>query len=181
MVAKREEWLELLPENSVGAEVGVMEGRFSRSILDIAKPRLLYLVDHWTSNLPGEKGKTRHLRQGGNLRTTLREVRSEIATGQVRLVVAFSVDAAKMVPDASLDWVYIDAHHTFEAVTEDCGAWYSKVKTGGIIAGHDYHQGKIRRAVAEFMETTGAQDLQLTTEPEIPGVHSPPTYWWTKT
>jgi hypothetical protein len=49
-----------------------------------------------------------------------------------------SVDAAKMYEDNSLDFVFIDAEHSYESVREDIDAWLPKVKKGGIIAGHDY-------------------------------------------
>ena len=34
--------------------------------------------------------------------------------------------------------VYIDATHTFEAVTNDLDVWYPKLKEGGFLCGHDY-------------------------------------------
>ena len=36
-----------LPKSSVGAEIGVHLGEFSRQILQLAKPKTLYLVDPW--------------------------------------------------------------------------------------------------------------------------------------
>lgn len=49
-----------------------------------------------------------------------------------------SVDAAKLYEDNSIDFVFIDACHDYECVLEDIKAWYPKVKSGGILAGHDY-------------------------------------------
>ena len=39
--------------------------------------------------------------------------------------------------DKSLDFVYIDANHSYSYVKEDILAWLPKVKKGGIIGGHD--------------------------------------------
>jgi SAM-dependent methyltransferase len=50
-----------------------------------------------------------------------------------------SVDAAVKFKDASLDFVFIDAGHEYDAVKQDIQAWYPKVKPGGILAGHDYY------------------------------------------
>ncbi|KKK57321.1 hypothetical protein LCGC14_3055640 [marine sediment metagenome] len=72
MVANRSEWATALPPGSVGAEIGVMEAQFSRVLIEQANPELLFLVDHWTSNLPGIKGTEAHLRQAVRFRTTLR-------------------------------------------------------------------------------------------------------------
>jgi predicted O-methyltransferase YrrM len=49
-----------------------------------------------------------------------------------------SVEASKLYADESLDFVFIDADHSYEAVKRDIAAWLPKVKSGGIIAGHDY-------------------------------------------
>ena len=51
---------------------------------------------------------------------------------------ALSVEAAKEFADESLDFIYIDATHTFEAVSQDLLAWWPKLKPGGLMAGHDY-------------------------------------------
>lgn len=49
-----------------------------------------------------------------------------------------SVVASRLYDDASLDFVFIDADHSYAAVSRDIDAWIPKVKKGGIIAGHDY-------------------------------------------
>ena len=38
-----------------------------------------------------------------------------------------------------LDFVFIDALHTDEGVTEDLNYWFPKVRKGGMISGHDYN------------------------------------------
>jgi SAM-dependent methyltransferase len=59
-----------------------------------------------------------------------------------------SVQASTRHEDASLDFVFIDACHTYEAVVADIAAWRLKVKPGGILAGHDIHTyGDVARAV----------------------------------
>lgn len=49
-----------------------------------------------------------------------------------------SWEAARHYADGSLDFVFIDADHGYNSVTRDIDAWRSKVKPGGIFAGHDY-------------------------------------------
>ena len=55
-----------------------------------------------------------------------------------------SMEALEDVPDGSLDFVYVDADHTFDAVMMDIICWARKVRPGGIVAGHDYY--RFRRA-----------------------------------
>ena len=48
-----------------------------------------------------------------------------------------SIAAAATFADATLDFVFIDADHSYEAAKADIAAWRSKVKPGGILCGHD--------------------------------------------
>ncbi|MEQ9693700.1 class I SAM-dependent methyltransferase [Shimia sp. SDUM112013] len=49
-------------------------------------------------------------------------------------------DALDAFPDEYFDYVYIDGYaHTGEERGKTMYDWYAKVKTGGMIAGHDYH------------------------------------------
>jgi predicted O-methyltransferase YrrM len=65
-----------------------------------------------------------------------------------------SLKGAELYDNNSLDFVFIDASHDYENVKKDINAWYPKVKSGGILAGHDYHhtwEGVIC-AVDEFLK-----------------------------
>lgn len=67
--------------------------------------------------------------------------------GHYNAVKATSVDASTQYEDESLDFVFIDAQHTYEAVREDIDVWLPKVKKGGYLAGHDYNHGPVAKAV----------------------------------
>jgi len=61
-----------------------------------------------------------------------------------------------------LDFAYIDGNHSLKSVTADLGAWWPKVKSGGIICGHDYydrntdyHNCGVKTAVDEFALSNG--------------------------
>jgi len=67
-----------------------------------------------------------------------------------------SVEAARGFADRSLDFVFIDACHTYAAVRDDLAAWWPKVKPGGLIAGHDYTNWPgVKVAVDEFVASQG--------------------------
>ena len=63
-----------------------------------------------------------------------------------------SLDAVKSFEDGVLDFVFIDAAHDYENVTNDLNAWYPKVRNGGLFAGHDYCGGwpEVVRAVDDW-------------------------------
>jgi hypothetical protein len=58
--------------------------------------------------------------------------------GLIRPLRETSLSASTHFKDASLDFVFIDADHSYESVKADIDAWLPKVRHGGILAGHDY-------------------------------------------
>lgn len=52
----------------------------------------------------------------------------------------YTTEASKHIPDNSLDFVFIDADHSLNAVTQDIEHWTPKVKPEGWVLGHDYHR-----------------------------------------
>lgn len=60
-----------------------------------------------------------------------------------------SAEGASLYKDNSLDFVFIDAGHTYESISRDIDAWLPKVKKGGIIAGHDYNNTRYNFNVAK--------------------------------
>ena len=53
-----------------------------------------------------------------------------------------SAKASQRFEDASLDWIYIDALHSYNAVMEDMVNWWPKLKPGGMFSGHDFCASK---------------------------------------
>ena len=72
----------------------------------------------------------------------------------IKLHLCSSLAASRIVPDKSLDFVFIDAAHDYESVLTDLELWFPKIRDGGIIAGHDYceHYNGVIKAVNEFFE-----------------------------
>jgi len=57
----------------------------------------------------------------------------------VQAIRGYSTAVAENFPDEYFDLVYVDAGHSHEEVVADIRAWRSKVRLGGVIAGHDFH------------------------------------------
>ena len=63
------------------------------------------------------------------------------------------------IPDESLDCIFIDGDHSYEAVKKDLAFWWNKLKKNGTLIGDDYYMGEVKRAVEEF-----ANEIQQPTE-----------------
>jgi hypothetical protein len=50
------------------------------------------------------------------------------------------MDVVRDVADNLLDFVYIDAHHSYPFIMSDLIFWSQKVRSGGIIAGDDVYK-----------------------------------------
>ncbi len=58
--------------------------------------------------------------------------------GLFNIIKDTSKNAANQFSNSSIDYIMLDAGHSFEDVTNDIKTWYNKIKPGGIISGDDY-------------------------------------------
>lgn len=120
-----------------GAEIGVYKGEYTRMFLD--KGLCMYGIDAWqvykNFDIPGRNFAARLDALHAHTRRYLADY---LQTGQCQLVRKFSMDAVEDFADGSLDFVYIDGHHGFRYVAEDLFEWHRKVRSGGVVSGHDY-------------------------------------------
>ena len=146
--------------NGIVVEIGVASGCFTKQIL-ASYPLLskLYMIDSWqyqkegyedSCNLPQETQDERY-------NQILKDFTYEPRAIPVR---AWSLDAVNNFENQTIDFLYLDANHSYEACIQDLTAWYPKVKKGGIFAGHDYMEGNgrghgVKKAVDEFAEKHG--------------------------
>lgn len=130
-----------------GAEIGVMKGKFSAHLC-AANPGLrLYCVDPWLAypDIPDQSLLDRYYQ----------EALARLAQYDCVFVRKFSLDAVDDFEPESLDFVYIDGNHTFEYVVNDVIAWSKVVRSGGIVAGHDY-RWLPRRCPSHVVEAVSA-------------------------
>jgi hypothetical protein len=141
-----------------GVEIGVKRGMFSDFLLAHWPGAKLISVDPWLAADPRTYIDRANVAQDDHERF-YEDTRSRLLKYGERSEIwrLTSLEAAARVPDASLDFVYIDARHDYESVKEDLAAWFPKVRADGIVAGHDYVDGTfpsgefgVRRAVDEF-------------------------------
>jgi Methyltransferase domain len=132
--------LKSLPKGCVVAEVGVWEGYFSQRILEICQPKELHLIDPWMympefANTGFGRKKNEHL-----MDVKHQEVQAKFKDdARVKIHRMTSKEALEAMPDASLDWVYLDGNHNTPFIDNDLEVCLRKVKPNGLITGDDFH------------------------------------------
>ncbi len=135
VVVDRKELLRKLPKNGTVAELGVNEGSFSQFIISITNPKKLYLIDLWDSKRYNDDKKN----------NVKKRFENEIIKKKVEIIVGESVKVISSFEDNYFDWIYIDTSHTYEQTKKELLMGKEKVKEGGLIGGHDYSQGNIKK------------------------------------
>jgi len=115
-----------------GAEIGVRKGKFSAHICRSIPGVHLYCIDPW---MPYAHRKYRKERQDQYWKITV----DSLAQYNCTILRKTSMDALKDIKDGQLDFVFIDGDHTFDYVMMDLICWSKKVRSGGMVALHDYY------------------------------------------
>ena len=153
---KRFGWLlnEVLKNGyTVGAEIGCRTGGTSSVLLQNCPELILYCVDLWEyrpdiltddASTPYAEWDFKKVKNKFDRSVRLFKDRAKILQG-------VSWEMADEIGDNSLDFIFIDADHGYEAVKKDILAWVPKVKLGGLLSGHDIHMVGVKKAVEEFL------------------------------
>ena len=121
---------------TVGAEIGTEQGEYAKVLCKANRKMKLYCVDPWI--VYDDYTDYRKEIMVRNYQRT-KEI---LPSFNCVIIEKYSMDAVKDFADNSLDFVYIDANHNFQNVTNDIHEWLKKIKVGGIISGHDYFTKK---------------------------------------
>lgn len=115
-----------------GAEIGVYEGAYSKNLLQRIPNLHLIGVDLWES-YPGYKDFEKN-----DIVDAYNRAVKNVEGYDCELIKGWSDEVVKTIPDNSLDFVFIDGNHNYEWCVWDIANWSKKVRSGGIIYGHDY-------------------------------------------
>ena len=125
-----------MPQDGKFVELGAWLGKSSAYLCDKATHQNITIIDTWKGS-PNELTTTHKLATEQNIYNLFVE---NMGSRNYNVIKGESKVAAKMFLKESLDVVFIDLTHTYEAVKEDIKLWLPKVKKGGYIAGDDYHE-----------------------------------------
>ncbi len=146
----------------IAVELGVARGEFSDALL-LRGPETMHLtsVDRWSDHHDAAEEQFARglLAQHGKRSAVLKATFDE---------------ALMMFPNNHFDFIYIDGYaHTGQENGQTLWRWWTKLKCGGIFAGHDYHPQwpETVAQVDRFIANMG-HHMFTTPDDEFPS-------WWT--
>lgn len=158
-----------------GAEIGVWKGVYSETLCKANPALQLLCVDPW-------RPQPDYLEQKNDeavLERAYQEAQTRLAPYQCTILRTTSLEAAADVEKDSLDFVYIDGNHRYDAVAQDLARWAPKVRRGGIVAGHDFltktkRHIDVERAVVDYTTARGVMPLFVLRSKE----DETPSWFW---
>jgi len=155
------QYLELLdatPEGGVFVELGCYKGKSTSFIgVEIHKQKRdinFFAVDSFqgATNSTDENEVKAYVGISDIEQTYLESIAP--IGNKIQTIKSLSHEAANLFDDNSVDCLFIDAGHSYEAVKADIEAWLPKMKPNGIMAGHDYTAWEgVNQAVTEVFGT----------------------------
>ncbi len=149
----REHWLAGLVEQNGwtrGAELGVKDGRTFLHLLKTCPGLTMIGVDLWAPQ-PDNPGPETYVDwPHEQMERRVRERARRFGSRAIVLKM-WTDEAVHEVEDQSLDFIFVDADHSTEAVRADIANWWPKVKDTGWIIGHDIDWETVRAVAEELL------------------------------
>lgn len=125
-------------DNGIFVECGAWLGKSSSYLCDLAQERIsVYIVDTWAGSF-SETDPT--FIQAQKMQNIYEIFLTNMGSRKFIPLKMESEQAASKFENNSLDVVFIDMTHTYEAVKRDISLWLPKIKNNGYISGHDYQK-----------------------------------------
>lgn len=150
MVRDVEDLCRIIPEGSIGVEIGSFIGESAEIFAKSGKFKRLYCVDPWQ---PGyyRKHDMQEIERAFDERTA--------PYSCITKVKATSAEAVSMLRAEDVNFVYIDGNHKYDFVRKDIAIWLDVLRDSDtalerILAGHDYKFPKapgVEKAVKELL------------------------------
>ena len=159
-----------------GAEIGTYRGDYAFTLCSKNPQATIYCVDPWKV-YDDYKDTTDQSEMDSNEKKARYRLKN---FNNVVFIKMPSMQAAKWFYDEELDFVYIDANHEWQYVTQDIYHWARKVRPGGIVSGHDYIEEPlpnihVKQALLGYMEAFNISPLHIIGRKD----HNR-TWYWTK-
>ncbi len=137
----------------VGSYLGASATFLATKIQEYNKNAKIYCVDIWETSFAPEhfEGILKKYSKNSLLEIFNNNVKECGFESVITPIQSTSMSALAQFEDNSLDFIFIDGDHSYEAVYEDTLNWYPKLKEGRIISGHDAYAPQIQKAVTDAL------------------------------
>jgi glycosyltransferase involved in cell wall biosynthesis len=140
-------------KNESIVEIGSWKGRSTHALLS-GNTGIVYAVDHWKgTESDGDAHKEAFVDSDA---VYMQFVGNVGMFPNLKVMKMSSEEASLKFEDNSIDMVFIDGDHSYEAVKKDIELWLPKVKK--IICGHDYNFKGVETAVNEAFDKINVVD-----------------------
>jgi hypothetical protein len=121
-------------------EIGVNKGETSQLFRHLFPDAHLYLIDPWQLTQDYNQSGTPISRKQKHYEIAYHHVLSLFQGDPKTTLLRMSSQKALPYLPNDLDLVFIDANHEYLQVRKDILSWLPKVRSGGLLSGHDYDQ-----------------------------------------
>lgn len=130
-------------------EIGSYQGESTQLFLSTGVFSKIYCIDGWANGYD-DADKASYTADRAERAFDKRFANDN----RVVKIKGFSQDVVDKIPDGVADFLYVDGCHTYDAVKLDLSNYSRKVKSDGVLAGHDYNTNDfpgVVKAVEEFL------------------------------
>lgn len=160
--------IDLIPKNTIGAELGVWKGNSSLQFL--TKAKFLHMVDSWSviayeesdehGNYEGYLDRYKKIVGSNNPKdfqkfydNIFEEVTEKFKDKPVTIHRKTTQEWFKNFHE-KIDWIYVDANHSYKDALNDLRESFKRIKSGGILFADDFSSQKpgVKKAVEDFSQ-----------------------------
>jgi predicted O-methyltransferase YrrM len=130
--------------HQVIVEIGAYQGRSTRALADANEFGIVYAIDNWDSTISA--GRSDEFTRAAFHRNC-----SDLSDRVIPIEWDSRCGVPPALRDLSVDMLWIDGDHSYDAVASDIRNFAPLVRAGGLICGHDYcvWHPEVMRAVDE--------------------------------
>ena len=133
----------------LGCFVGASTCYLAQKIQEQKKDIVIYAVDRWRNMVAPGRDYSKPTVPGSNFPEFWQNIWDCGIEQYIKPVNLDSSYTARVFEDKSVDFLYIDADHSYKKFKEDVLCWLPKMKDESWIGGHDYNQ-EVEKVVHEI-------------------------------
>lgn len=150
-------------DNCLFLEIGAWKGKstffLAEQIIDQGKNIQIFSVDFWEDE--NNEAQYWELLKGSKVSLYEEFLNNMLATKTQEVITPFKMSSDKFFEimkgsSPKFDFIYIDGSHQYDQVKKDVQNSLVHLKSGGLLAGHDYNAEGVKQAVDEVI---GAKNI----------------------